>query len=176
MINILPYNQKQLIRRIRSMRITIATLWAGSIILAASVALFVPTLQTINSRHAIVSTQIKKLEASGTVTKTADVVSLERRVKAVKEKLAAPLPTDPTVLIDQLRAYQTAGIRLTGYDLATDKPVVQLHGTATDRQSLQQFVATLQRDQSIGAVDSPIANFVKSSQSEFTVTVTFKSV
>jgi len=177
MINILPYNQKKVIERIRYMRIATVTLWVGIILFVVAIALFLPTLQTINSRFLITNEQMVRLEQSGAITKAVDVIELQRRTRVLKDILAANLPVSPMQYIDRIRTHATAGIILNGYDMSTaEKPVVEVRGVASTRQGLQQFVSALQSDATVASVDSPVSNFVKSSQSDFIITVTFKSL
>jgi hypothetical protein len=176
MIDILPYSQKVVIKRIRTMRIITVVLWAIILLLGATALLFLPTLQTINSRYSITTAQMDHLEQSGVIIKSADVVSFERRLVVIKNKLALKTPPAPMAYVERIRTY-AQGIELTGYTInSADKPIVQVRGVASTRQALQQFVTALQNDTTIAVVDSPIANFVKSNQGSFTLTVTFKNL
>lgn len=166
-----------MIRRVRYMRIATVIVWSAIILLAVSTALFLPTLQTIDSRYIVTTDQMHRLEQSGVITKAVDVMDLQKRTRAIKDKLASSLPASPMQYINHIRTYEGSGIRLIGYGVTNaDKPIVEVHGVATTRQNLQQFIATLQADSTIATVDSPVTNFVKSSQSEFTITITFKTV
>lgn len=176
MIDILPYSQKVVIKRIRTMRIMIVIVWGAILLFGVATVLFVPTLQTINSRYSIASTQMDRLEQSGAIIKPADVMSFERRLVVIKNKLALKVAPPPMEYVERIRVH-AEGIELTGYTISSaDKPVIQVRGVASTRQALQQFVTALQNDSTIAVVDSPIANFVKSSQGSFTVTVTFKNL
>ena len=177
MINILPYNQKKMIRRTRCVRIVVVAIWSTIILILVAGVLFLPTLLTINTRYAIARGQTDRLQQSGVIITAADIALLEKRTKAVKDKLAVPAPLSPMDYTTHIRAHETSGITLIGYDMGnTDKLNMQVRGIAATRQALQQFVAALQEEATIATVDSPVTNFVKSSESEFTITVTFKPI
>lgn len=174
MIDILPHPQKILIRRMRSMRIVTTCLFGLVVLVLIAIVLLLPTYETIRSRTVALSAYTKELEAKGAIVSSADIATLEARAGVVAEKLAGKVPDSPLVYISTIRANQIQGIRLTGYEIASsEKRMVQLRGVAATRQILQQFIATLQQDPRVSVVDSPITNFVKSAESEFTMTITF---
>lgn len=174
MIDILPLNQKVLIRRIRWMRI-VSTCLAGIVLLIVITAvLLLPTFETIQSRKVALGAYTKQLEAKGAIVSNDDITTLETRTNTVADKLAGKIPESPLSYIATIKSNQIQGIRLNGYEIASpEKRTVQLRGIASTRQALQQFIAALQQDPHISAVDSPITNFVKSTESEFIMTITF---
>ncbi len=174
MINILPYNQKRTIRTIRYLRIMTVVVWGLIILGVAAGALFLPSLLTVNSRYAIEVAQTRHLEQSGVIVKAADVVDLQQRTKSIKDKLAAPRTKTPLEYIAYIRNHEGTGVRLTGFTVhTTEKPTISVVGVAPTRQSLQGFVDALKSDPLIESVESPVTNFVKSTQSEFTISVIF---
>lgn len=157
------------------MRIATVMIWVFTILLIIAAALFLPTLMTINSRYQIALAQVARLEATGVIIKPVDVESLTRRAKVLESKLAAPSAVNPLEYINRIRSTAKGGIILKGFTVAdTTVPAVEVVGIASTRQSLQAFITALEADPSIDIVDSPITNFVKSTQSDFTIRVTFK--
>ena len=174
MIDILPYTQKHTLKRIRILRIATVIIWEVILLAVVAAALLLPTLMTVNSRYAIAIGQTERLEQSGAITKPVDVIELQQRTRLLKEKLAAPLVETPIGYIEHIQNKETSGIRLTGFAMSTTDPVLEVSGVATSRQSLQQFIAVLEADAAIEVVDSPVTNFVKSTQSQFKIVITFK--
>jgi hypothetical protein len=104
----------------------------------------------------------------------ADIAALEARTKRMREKLTAKVPASPLVFVQIVGEVTVPGVKLVGFDIPNpEKNTVQIRGTASTREALQQFIGALQKDARIATVDSPITNFVKSSESEFTLTLTF---
>jgi hypothetical protein len=133
-----------------------------------------PTYETTHSRKVALSAYTKQLEENGDIVAVSDIAALETRVGTLSQRLAVSLPPSPLVYIDIIKQNQTTGIRFTGYECsAPEKRIVQLRGVAANRQALQQFIASLEKDERISVVDSPVTNFVKSAESEFTMTITF---
>lgn len=174
MINILPLTQKTLVRRIRIVRL-ISTCLAGVIVLAlVAVILIAPTLEVVRSRARALGLYSRELQASGSMVSPQEVAQLQARTKVVRERLTVKLPTPPLVFVEIIQAHTVPGVRLTAFDIQSpEKRMLQLRGTATTREALQRFVGVLEADTRIALVDSPITNFVKSSESEFTLTLTF---
>ena len=176
MINILPYKEKKAIKRLRFFRMATVSLWAGSMLVASASLLFWPTLITVNSRFNLISGQMQKFESSGIVTKPVDVLNLEYRTKTIATKLAATVPPVPTYYIAQVKKHLISGVTLSGFTLdPATSPTLTIVGTAGTREQLQAFIAELKKDAIFATVNSPVSNFVKNSQSQFTVVVTFKT-
>lgn len=159
------------------MRIATVSVWSVVILIFVAGILFLPTLQTINSRYMIAKEQMERLEQSGAIAKAVDIEALVARTSVLTEKLAVAVPPSPMEYMQYVQKYRSDGIRITGYEMsAADKPIMQIRGVASTRENLQQFVGLLQAEPAVATVDSPVANFVKSSQSEFMITVTFKTL
>lgn len=174
MINILPYKEKKQIKQLRFLRMATVSLFVGSILVLIASVLFWPTLITVNSRFAIISAEMQKLEASGVFTKPVDVLNLEYRARAITAQFATKLPPSPMKYIEIVRGHAVLGITLQGFTV-DDATIgsVRVVGTAQTRQQLQEFIARLESDDMITTVDSPVSNFVKNTKSDFGITVTF---
>jgi Tfp pilus assembly protein PilN len=175
MINLLPYRERKVIERVRMLRAASSTLGALIVLTIVGGLLFLPTLMTINSRHALAEDQIALLEQEGIVASAVDIANLENRANMLVSKFAAPTGIAPIDRVITLRRLVTNGISLTGFVLdTTDQRLIQINGIAASREALQVFVGTLEEEGSISMVDSPITNYVKSKDNEFTIKVTFK--
>lgn len=175
MINLLPYQQKKIVERTRVLRFASATLGAIIILVIVAGLLFLPTLMTINSRHGLAERQIALLEQEGVVISEVDIANLDARAQTLVSKFATAVGTSPVTYIATLRGLAQSGVTISGFVLDQSNPLIMdISGMATNRTVLQQFVATLEKDSKIAAVESPITNYVKSKDNEYVIKVTFK--
>lgn len=174
MINILPHNQKKIVEKIRTLRVVAITLWALIALAVVAGVLLIPLFVTINSRFSIVNQQISALEQQGVVVSPVDVASLQERVNVLARKLTTKEVPSPIEYIDMIRSASVSGIVLSGFVFVPGQsPLVEVAGTASSRQSLQNFVATLEKNPTVTLVESPVSNYVKSTNSPFNIAVTF---
>lgn len=173
MINLIPYKQKSLIKRLRSLRILNSVLTALIILSAIVFVLSIPTALAINARHALVLKELHTLEDKGEIVKEENMTNLQNSVKNLKAKFAADLAPSPLVYMDIVRENINSGITLKGFESVSDQSI-QIHGLADQRQDIQQLVDTLEQVESVDKVDSPVSNYIKSTNSEFVITITFK--
>lgn len=173
MINLIPYKQKSLIKRLRNLRILNSVLMALIILSAIVFILSIPTALAINARHALFVKELHTLEDNGEIVKEENVTNLQNKVKNIKEKFAADLAPSPLVYMDVVRRNINSGITLRGFESVSDQSI-QVHGLANKRQDVQQLVDTLEQVETVDKVDSPVSNYIKSTNSEFVITVTFK--
>jgi len=166
-----------MIRHIRTMRM-INTALAGCTLLAlVGLLLLLPTYEMIRTRAQALQLYTRELEANGVVISETDIALLQSRIKLLREKLTVHITYAPLTYVEVVEQHQVDGVRITGYDIENpEKQMMQIRGFATNRQVLQQFITVLQADTRIVVVDSPITNFVKSSEGEFTLMITFKQL
>jgi hypothetical protein len=175
MINLLPYSQKKMVKRIRGLRAASATIGALILLVIIGGILFLPSLLTINSRYSLAQNEIKSLENSGVVTSDADIAALQARTQLLLKQFTAVLPTAPTVYVALAREQAAAGISLTGFVVKdAPEPTLQVTGIAATREVLQKYIERIKAQETVSSVDDPIANYLKSKNSEFTITITFK--
>jgi len=172
MINILPYSYKKDVNRLRRLRVFTVTIWAITILALIAVLLWFPLLVTINSRFAIANKQIAELERTGVVVSPVNVALLEERAKTLADKLATDLPPAPTQYVALIQSVPHSGITLSGFVVgATSALSIEVTGVAATREALQRFIAALEANEIVTAVESPVSNYVKSVQSPFSITV-----
>lgn len=176
MINILPYQQKKIVSRIRMLRAISTVLVGLFVLIVVCGVLLLPTLVAINDRFLIANNQISLLEKSGAVTNPVDVIALSSRVKTLQSKLAATPEKTPTEYIGAIRGHVPSGMNITGYSftIENDQPTLKVAGVSPNRETLQRFVAALETLPLIARVESPVANYVKSSNNQFSITITFQ--
>ncbi len=173
MINLLPYKEKKSIEHIRMVRMTRTVFFGCTILILMAGALLVPTLITINSRFSIATNQIAILQRDGTLVSSIDLATLEKRARVASSKLAAPIVPGPTEYIALIEKDAPVGIVINRF-ATSDTGGLSVYGLSINRAILQSFVKTLESDSKVASVDSAVSNFVKATNSPFTITVTFK--
>jgi hypothetical protein len=173
MINLLPYKEKKIIKKIRQIRLVRTVIYGciGFCIVAG--ILLVPTILTINSRFSLANKQVSSLEKSGAMASSIDIATLEKRAKQASLKLSIASVVEPTEYIALVKSHETSGIVINRF-ASTASSFLEVSGVAKDRESLQAFIILLQKDPRIALVDSPVANFIKNKNSAFTLSVSFK--
>lgn len=150
------------------------TLWAGIVLVGVAAILLIPLFVAISSRFSLVNEQISSLEQRGVVLSPVDVASLQERVGILSRKLTTKEVPPPTRYIEHIRGALTSGNVLSGFVFAQGvAPVVEVSGVATTRQALQAFVTALEQNPAVASVESPVSNYVKSTNSQFNLTITF---
>ena len=176
MINLLPYQEKKIVERMRVLRVINVTVFIAILLVIAAALLLLPTLVTINSRYELAQQQVSLLEKEGVVANPVDVQNLENRTKELVAKLAVPEEVSPTEYVEIITSTANASIMLTTFSFAhsEEAPTLSVAGVATSREALQSYVSKLQSHESIASVDSPITNYVKNKDADFRITVVFK--
>lgn len=175
MINILPYKQKKTIERLRMVRVATVTVWALTFLAGAAMLLLLPIMVTVDSRFSITETQLGFLERSGVVANPVDVAALQVRTERLVTKLATPFSKSPTYYVGVVRSLIPSGVSISSYTVSnSENSILEIHGIALTRATLQSFVAKLEKEEAITSVESPVANYVKNVNSDFKITLTFQ--
>lgn len=150
------------------------TVFLGATLLVMSgIVLLFPTIVTINSRFSIATNQIESLQRDGTLVSSIDLATLQKRAQVVSQKLVASPGVQPTEHIALAQQLTPPGIDINRF-ATTDAGGLALYGTAATRGVLQSFIKALESDTHVALVQSDVSNFVKASNSPFTLTVSFK--
>ncbi len=173
MINLLPYKEKRSIEKIRTIRLVTTSLFGFVCIVIVGMVLLIPTFITINSRYSITKKQISDLQKASSITTDVDLNSFGNRVRGVDSKLASTLGTQPTAYVDIIKGLVPKGVLVNQFS-ASSAPSVSVSGVVDNRETLQSFIKVLESDGRIAAVNSPVSNFIKSKNSDFMLTITFK--
>ncbi len=175
MINILPYEQKKMVKNIRYIRMANVFVLGLALLIVVAGVLLVPIFITINSRYSIAQSEINHLEESGIIIKDVDLASLEARTRTLLLKLSTTLPMSPVQYIALVRDLTPSSIYIQDFAMTnTIIPTLYLSGIARSRADLQNFVDTIKADPTVVSVNSPVSNFVKSVGGDFKISITFK--
>lgn len=173
MINLLPYKEKKSIEHIRTIRLLNTGIvgFIAAVIVAA--ALIIPTLVTINSSFSLTTKQIENLQKQNSITSDVDLASLKQRVLVANSKLATSTTVQPTEYLDIIKKLIPKGISVNQFSTSGTLGI-KVSGIAENREILQSFIKILESSDKISSVDSPVSNFIKSKNSDFILTISFK--
>lgn len=173
MINLLPYKEKKSIERVRMIRIVQTIVLGIAVLIGISGILLLPTIFTINSRFSIASKQIETLENTGTIASQVDLSTLEKRAREAQGYLATVEKTQITEYINLIKSLTPSTILINRF--TSDNPsIVESYGSAESREVLQAFITTLENNEKVALVDSPVSNFIKNKNGSFKLTISFK--
>lgn len=176
MFTLLPERDMQTVMREYRLRlITVAVIF---LLIATVLAgtLLSPSFVLTGSREKIVAEKLDTVLATQKKLLVGDPDTLARDTKELIQLLSARTRV-PTVssLVDRALYHRTAGIRITAINTTvSDSSTVILSGIASTRQSLSSFVKKLEADGEFSAVSVPVSNFAKSTNLEFSLSITFK--
>ncbi len=175
MINLLPDNQKRLIKKVQVFRVAIAMLAFLLFLVAASLLLILPTFVAVRSQYKVAADTIAVLEREGNVASSEEVAALDLRIKKLSAVFTAEKSFSVLNALSHVQSLKPAGITINrvSMDKQGDKKV-QFFGVFSNRAVLQQFVDKLGADANVAAVNNPVSNFVKNQNGDFQLTVTFK--
>lgn len=173
MINLIPLKQKKQIKKLQMVRMINTVLLGVILILVVGALLVLPTLFTVESRFDLTKERITVLEKEGALPSDVNIESLTSRAKKVQSKLTVKEKKTPLEYIATIESARPPLVVVQRFSIS--KPLlVEVFGTAPDRETLQLFVTTLKNNSSIALVDNPVSNFVITKDKSFKITVSFK--
>lgn len=164
-----------MIARLRILRAMVMIVLLCAIAMVVALLLLLPASVVIKNQYEIAQTQLNQYALKGELIPQARVDALIPQVAGIAGALTAPTSATPVRYMQAITSNIPAGIMLSGISVDAQKATsVTISGTANNRTTLQQFVALLGRIDGVATVDSPVANYVKSQNAEFSITITFK--
>lgn len=177
MINVLPQQEKKGVKREYNLRLATVCLCIITFLSVLAAVLLLPPYVLSSSKENAVEAQLSFMNSTAPTVSLADLnVFIEKinttlslfenqtKTRALYEDVLLPvLQSRPeSITISQL-LFSERG--------ANDLSVLELHGKARDRASLQSFKTILERTGKFKSVDVPISNFVKPKNIDFIVTL-----
>lgn len=178
MLNILPSQQKVLVKREYIRRRVVVALSFLVFALIVSLALLSPSYFLTQVKAKIVRNELEvtkqKLYAELPSDETMKSLSV-----AVKHAEALRPLTKPVSVYELLRIFESKpeSIKITNIAYAkldADMSSVTLRGMAENRESLTSFGRTLENRVEFVSVDLPVSNFVKERDIDFSMTIILK--
>lgn len=175
MINLLPYKEKKMLGRIWRLRMAIVVFVACILLEGIAGLLFFPTWLLVTNRYDFFQKQIASITSQQNFFSDADLNILDHTALTLEKKLTGTIGNDPTAYVKIIQSLTPAAVVVNKYSIGdTTNPVLQILGTAKTRNDLEGFVKELQASPSVASVDSPISNYVKNVNADFSIIVTFK--
>lgn len=175
MINLLPYNEKKRIDRVRKLRFISVIVWSVILGILIVCLLLLPSMTIITTRYNLAQNEINRLENAGVVVKSETLTSLQSRATTAEAQFVEKTIISPTEAITLVKTAVPLGVTLFGFSYEQGKDQkVTLSGVVTTREVLTKYVELLQANTRVAMVDSPITNYLKQKDNEITLIVTFK--
>lgn len=174
MSNILPLQQKKDIKKMKRLRFSIVGVALSIAIAGIVLVLFVISSLLLRTERDSLALQIHTARNSTQAQEvdTAIVENIQKisaLEKAVIAKESKPLYSTMQVILNTTQP----GIRVSSVSFAVESNSIRVEGVAQDRTTLETFTAYLKGLPQVTGVDSPLSNFIKSTQSPFSLTVVF---
>ncbi len=177
MINLLPAEYKDFLKKISEFRLVTTTFFFLFLLVLIAGVLLVPAsiLSTLKEKNLSAQLELlKKGDSAGaeqTMNKT--IADINKSVFLFTVPNTAPLLS--TEVLEPLFTLTPSGVAITGVSFKNDTPAtLEISGIAKDRQTLDLFVKKLQTHPQFAKVDLPISNFVKDKDIDYKVTCTLK--
>lgn len=179
MINLLPQEQKKALQRYATIRFIVVILLFVCFLTIVATLFLVPVYVFIDSKAKLAQTQLAQItttegfkndetlsEIIGDINKRLNVIGLDKKDVVISDVIIMPL----------LQA-KPATLTLTEIFVAKNEEgifAVQIGGIAPNRESLQGFVASLEKVSTFINVTLPISNYVKGTDIAYTINFNIK--
>lgn len=174
MMNLLPKNEKEVVRNEYRARVVVVVLFGLFFTLLLASFLLIPSYIIASLTKNEIETQKQQLESQqeendtasmrGVIKKTNNRISVlggETKSVSVTKEIVTPLVTErQSVRITRIQHRETA-----------DGESVQVSGTARDRNVLLEFVERLKQYPQFEDVHVPVSNFVSRADIEFSLEI-----
>jgi hypothetical protein len=178
MLNLLPQEQKNLLKKEYSNRRIVV--WLGLImcVLVISLILLAPSYFLTRMKAEQVRTELENTKRSLDAEMPPAEIVAELEAAVRHAEALKPLVKQQS-LYELLQIFESKPntIRITGLSFrggTNGKSIIELKGKAVDRESLTGFGRALEGRAEFETVDLPVSNFVKEKDIEFSMIVTLK--
>jgi hypothetical protein len=174
MINLLTNKQKKVVYHTRILRIWIAIIIGTISLISVSLILFFPTFLVINGKYNEAKEEEKKIQTSFSVT-SESVEELSKKISSIVGMFSGPVAPSTLDYIAILEEKKVPGVSVSRIQSdSRDKRTITIGGIAASRAKLQQYELSFRNDLRVEKVESPVSNYVKTQNTVFVFTITFK--
>ncbi len=189
MINLLPENEKQKIRK--EYHLLVLSVWLPVIFIILGIAIFsfLPSFFLSGQQYGKIFAESQTKEI---MTKQSQALEMKRNVNDANMKIALLLKNSTSTesvrsLFDEIVENRPAGVYITGFSFdrnagvrppkgkKTAPPSIVLQGRADDRAALLSFVDILNKKKEFSSVDLPLSNLISGTNLPYTLNITVTS-
>jgi len=172
MINLLPDNQKEMVRReYLRRRLIVIEVFFITLSLFATI-LLIPAYFASEAKFKSLKEQAGRLAASETEKASKEMVAeaaeVKRRIGLLEQKVVKAAPFIAAAIA---KKDEKVIIRSISYEHRGETARIDLRGVAQTRDGLLSFVERLKKESEFDAVHSPVSNLVKDRNIEFMVEI-----
>lgn len=178
MLNLLPQQEKNTLKKEYSSRRIIVWLGAVCAVLLVSLVLLIPSYFLTKMRASTTETELAQAKSSLDAQMPSKEIVDQLQAAVRHAEILKPL-TKPMSVYDLMKIFESKPreIKITSISFLqndTGRPTISLGGRAVDRESLTSFARTLEARVEFATVDLPVSNFVKEKNIDFSMTITLK--
>ncbi|MCX6736376.1 MAG: PilN domain-containing protein [Candidatus Parcubacteria bacterium] len=189
MINLLPENEKQRIRKEYHLLVLSVWLPVIFIILIVAISSFLPSffLSRLQYQKVLAESQTKEV-----ITKQSQVLEMKRNAKEANTKIALLLKNSTSTesvlsLFREIVESRPGGVYITNFSFdrnagirppkgkKTASPSILVQGRADNRAELLSFVDALNKKKDFSSVDLPLSNLISSTNLSYTLNIAVTS-
>lgn len=175
MLNLLPEQDKAIIRKEYKLRLLIVLFGALAILLLASAIFLSPVYVALTSRNAMLQNDYVSVSMAALQTDAGVQETIDRGVRLVQALSAPADAIDPVDLIAKVIEAKSGSVKLTSIVFSTrNGGAMQLQGTSLSREALRDYTKSLQLIPAVKEINLPISNFARESNIPFTMDLTLK--
>lgn len=175
MFNLLPETEKKNIVKEYAARRMIVGLGFVSVLGIITAISLLPTYIITSAKVAETTTEIESIRKS---PEFSEAEVLEKNLSQAEIKVGLLNETTHTsieVAVEKVLSVKTQPIRISGFQYkkgsGKDKSLLVVQGIARDRESLSQFVKSLQGVQGFDTANLPVSNLAKDRNAEFSIEI-----
>lgn len=177
MFNLLPEEDKKIIRTEYSRRLISVALGGVLIIWVASLLLLTPMLINVYSASNNTKTELDALKNKPASNDYRDLENTIKDAKKATSILKDEISLHPHIaeMITQALDNRPKGVLIDSIVWFNDSSGLRLNlnGIASTRELLRKYVLALQSNKAFSGVDIPVSDFAKSEKADFSITVKF---
>lgn len=175
MFNLLPVEDKKVIRSEYCQRLISIALGVSLFILTATLLLLVPLLINVHSANNNTKVELNALKSKPASNNYRDFESIIKNTKKAIDILKVNLSGRKHIanVITEALDNKPKGVSVESIYWIDNEFGVKLNvnGVASSRESLRKYVSILQSNKSFSGVDIPVSDFAKAEEAEFSITL-----
>ncbi len=146
------------------------------LLLASGLILIIPTYTHLVSDKHSLEAQILLLKNATDLAIDPETKSAIANTNTRLALLSPAIHTPSHDMIDEILAQKSPSIHILAFvwNMDGQKEMIEVRGIARDRESLREFVDKLRGRPLFVSVDSPTANYVKSANNSFSISIEIK--